>query len=145
MAWNQFQKKKKYGNTKVKDPDGRSYDSGLEREVFRYLEGLEKLGEIKDLCHHGFTVYLTEAEIGFRPDYKWHSNIRNCVEYGEAKGFETPDYAIKKRLWKVYGPGPLFIWKGSKTNFKIHETIHPKGTTPCPTCSQSSPTSSSSG
>jgi hypothetical protein len=46
--------------------------------------------------------------------------------YAEAKGFETSDYRIKRRLWTVYGPGQLTVWGGSYKKPFIKEVIIPK-------------------
>ena len=118
----------KYSNNrKARDFSGRTFDSNLERGVFAHLLLLERAGEIRELQHHGFTVYLTEAEIGYRADYRWINAKTDLMEYGEAKGFETYDWQIKVKLWAKYGPGPLTIWRGTEKNFRIDKVIHPSG------------------
>lgn len=47
------------------------------------------------------------------------------VHYHEAKGFETPEWRLKRRLWLHNGPGPLTVYKGSYKSFKVHETLIP--------------------
>ena len=112
----------KYGSKKV-ESNGRSFDSKLERAVFEELNLLEKAGNISELkCQ--VSVYLTEARILFKPDFSF---IRDGeLIFLEVKGFETPVWRIKRRLWEHYGEGPLEIYKGSARNFFLHETIKPK-------------------
>jgi hypothetical protein len=69
-------------------------------------------------------VYLTKARIGMIPDFRV-TLFCGSIEWHEAKGFETTDWNIKKRLWKHYGPGKLLIWKRSGKSIKLAETIAP--------------------
>lgn len=115
----------KYGNKKVK-AHGYSFDSKLERAVFEMLLIWQESGEISNLRHHPGTVYLTDARIGYRPDYSWVNTKNGDIIYGEAKGLETDVYKIKKKLWAFYGPGILLIWKGKADSLKLVETIVPR-------------------
>jgi len=117
--------KPKYGNKKVK-AYGYSFDSKLERAVFEMLAAWAETGEITDLKHHPGTVYLTDARIGFRPDFSWTNAKNGDTVWGEAKGLETDVYKIKKRLWTCYGPGILLVWKGKPDSLKLVETIIPR-------------------
>lgn len=119
-------KGEKYGRKRIEAIPGHWFDSKLEAAVFSLLSLRQRGGEIADLAHHGFTVYLTDAEIGFRPDFRFTVCATGETAYAEAKGFETRDYDIKKRLWKFYGPGRLEIWKGTAKNPRLVETIIPK-------------------
>ena len=72
-------------------------------------------------------VKLTLAEIIYKPDFKCCDKRTGEVFYVEAKGFETPEWRIKRRLWMYYGPGRLEIYKGSHTRPKHFETVGLKG------------------
>lgn len=88
---------------------------------------LEKCGGIQDLgCQHH--VLLTLAEVKSIPDFFFFINVqgRYLPAYGEAKGFETSDWKIKKRLWGHYGPAPLYIWKGTAKKPLFSEVIIPE-------------------
>lgn len=97
------------------------FDSKLEQAVFFYLEFLEKKGEISDIRKQD-TVYLTKAKISWRVDFSALDKNGKRF-YVEAKGLETIDYKLKKKLWEVYGPGRLEIWKGTYQKPKLHEVI----------------------
>jgi len=112
----------KYGRKKVTD-GVRSYDSKLERAVGEMLWLMEKAGEIEDLKFQ-VEVRLTRANVLMKPDFSF---LENGVRiYLEAKGFPTPVYNLKKRLWKVYGPGELRVYGGSYKSFKLIETVYVK-------------------
>ena len=116
-------KKHKYGAKKVEQA-GYSFGSKLEAAVFNMLHILQLSGAIKHIQVQD-SVYLTEAEILYKPDFKI-TKPDGTFYWVEAKGFKTPVWGIKKRLWKVYGPGELHIYEGSHTNPKLEETLKPK-------------------
>lgn len=103
--------KSKLGNTRVK-LDGHSFASKLEAAVYLQLKISLLAGKIKILAHQP-RVHLTEARILYIPDFKCVNLETNEVFFVEAKGFETPDWKIKKRLWEKYGPASLHIWRGT--------------------------------
>ncbi len=104
-------RKSKLGNTRVK-LDGYSFASKLEAAVYLQLKISLLAGEIKILAHQP-RVHLTEARILYIPDFKCVNVKTNEIFFVEAKGFETPDWKIKKKLWEVYGPASLHIWRGT--------------------------------
>jgi hypothetical protein len=112
---------------RVKNRRTGGYDSKAEGHLYtEYLRPLEMAGEIKDIRHQ-HTVHMTRARIGYRADYSWVNCKTNETEYGEMKGFETELWLIKKKLWKYYGPGKLFVFKsGSKSRVYLAEEIVPK-------------------
>lgn len=121
MTW---AKRSKFGNRKSIDTAGRSFDSGLERSVFAILELQRRAGEI-DKIQQQDTVRLSAAGIIYKPDFKiWP--VLGDIYWVEAKGFETPEWRLKRRLWKAYGPGSLVIYKGTAARPFIHEAIIPK-------------------
>jgi len=115
----------KYNARKVSHA-GRSFDSKLEADVFDMLYLMEKGGLIKDIHQHA-AVKLTDAEIVYYADFKVWNIETNCHEWHEAKGFETPVWRIKRRLWKAgYGPGKLIVWVRSGKSINIKEEVIPK-------------------
>lgn len=122
MTWGS---RNKYYAKKV-DRAGYSFASKLEAALFDLLKLRERAGEIRDLqCQD--TVYLTDARIMYKPDYKFFEVAENDFAWAESKGFSTDVWSIKRRLWKSYGPGKLYIYKGSHTRLVLDETIIPKG------------------
>lgn len=119
--------KNKYGAKKVEHA-GLAFDSQLERALFDQLSLRQIAGEIQSLTHHPATVYLTEARVIYKPDFAFINAISGEKEWAEAKGFPTPSWAIKKRLWKTYGPGRLHIYGGSASRLTLLEVLNPKGT-----------------
>lgn len=117
--------KHKYGARRLQTHDGRSFASKLESSLYDQLKLREKAGEIRDLeCQ--VKVYLTDAEIGMIPDFRFFEIKTNSLVYAEAKGFQTPEYRIKRKLWKFYGPGKLEVWGGSYKSLKLVEVICPR-------------------
>jgi len=111
----------KFGNTKI-SYGGRSFASKLEKDLYDFLRIRELGGEIRDLkCQT--QVHLTNARIIYKPDYAYFNLLKNREEWAEAKGFETPEWRIKRRLWMHYGPGPLLVYKKSGTLFLAEEII----------------------
>lgn len=121
MAWTRSTHK--YNATQsLKCAYGFSHRSKLESSVCQLIYLREKAGELVHINHEQH-VYLTKARILFIPDF-------HCLKDGkdyfiEAKGMETPEYRIKRRLWMHYALAPLEVWKGSHTNPKLSETIIP--------------------
>jgi hypothetical protein len=115
--------KNKYGNIKISRA-GMSFASKLEAAVYNILCLRMKADEISSIqCQD--TVYLTDARIIYKPDFKC-TRPDGTVFWAEAKGFKTAEWVIKKRLWAHYGPGLLEIWEGSHAYPKLTETIIPK-------------------
>lgn len=121
---NIFLKRPKYRNKRITHA-GYSFASKGEASLFEELKFMEKSGLIYDLkCQD--TVYLTYARIIYKPDFSYTDAETLKKEYAEFKGFETPEWRIKLRLWKEYGPGKLKIFKGSYKKIYLEETIAPK-------------------
>jgi hypothetical protein len=116
-------KKHKYGAKKTERP-GYSFGSKLEARIFDDLCLRKLAGEIIDIKVQA-SVYLTDADILYKPDFLCHLQDGSFF-YVEAKGFKTPVWAIKRRLWKFYGPGELHVYEGSHTRPILAEVIKPK-------------------
>lgn len=114
----------KYGSSKV-SYDTHSFASKLEAGVYALLKLREYSGEIKILQTQAH-YYLTVARILFIPDFKCQDLKTNEIFYVEAKGFNTPVYAIKKRLWKFFAKERLEVYKGSYKRPYLDETITPE-------------------
>jgi len=119
-------KERKYKNEKTQVA-GHWFDSKAEGALYQELLILEKAGEISGVVHHPGTVFLTEARVQYRPDFRFVRVATGEVEYAEFKGFQDQKWPIKKRLWGVYGPGKLSIYMGSHTRIRLVEVITPKG------------------
>lgn len=114
----------RYGNKPSLCSAGHSHASKLESSVCQMLQLRIRAKEI-DIVQCQDHVYLTEARILYIPDFK--CTTRDKKEFFvEAKGFETPEWKLKKKLWKFYGPAPLEIWMGSHTNPFLKETLTPE-------------------
>lgn len=106
--------------------DGYNFASQLEAAVYEILKLREKCGEIKDIQHQDH-IYLTEARICYIPDFKFFDCKYDEYAWAEAKGFETTDWKIKLKLWRYYGPGRLYIYKGSAKRPMLSDEIIPGG------------------
>jgi len=109
--------------------------SKLEKAVGEHLRLLEKAGELRDVreqvrvqvccgdpeCRRAMAIHLI-------PDFSAFDVKLGKTVYFEAKGFETPEYRIKRRLWMHYGAGPLRVFQGTYKKFSMTEEINPKGT-----------------
>ena len=125
----------KYRNQKVQY-DGHSFASKLEAAVYQTLKLREKAREI-DITNCQQHVYLTQARIPYIVDFRIFDYSINDFAYVEAKGFETPEWRIKKKLWSYYGPGQLEIYRGSEKKHFLDETLKVKEsdhTVQCPAC-----------
>lgn len=122
--WN----KSKYKNVK-QTYDGRSFDSGYERKVYDLIKTMEHSNQVRLLRQECTVRIHPEQTINYRADYEieeligdtWH---RRLVE---AKGFETPEWKIKLKLYRSHGPCPLWLFKGMHHGQpKLIEIIIPK-------------------
>lgn len=117
MGWG---KKPKYGAKRVSHA-GYSFHSKGEAGLFDLLKLMEKAGELSDIKTQD-VVYLTEARIMYKPDFRVLTKAGE-TEWHEYKGFETPEWRIKRRLWIAYGPGKLHVWKGSGKSLQVVEVL----------------------
>lgn len=107
----------KYGNI-----SSAGFSSKLEAAVSQIHELMVKAGSISELrCQH--PAELTAAKIRCKIDFSFIEDGR--LTFAEAKGVETDRWKIIEKLWRFYGPGKLYIYKGSYLNPKITEVIVP--------------------
>ena len=104
---------------------GYSFASKGEANCYLYLKALEQAGEVK-ILQTQVQVFLTDAKILFKPDFLVRDLKLDQDVYVEFKGFETPEYRIKRRLWQHYGPGLLRVYKGSGNAIRLFEEIKSK-------------------
>lgn len=116
--------KNKYGAKKVSHA-GISFASKLEAAVYDVLFLMLKNKEIENLTTQKRVYLFKNPDIYYIPDFYYEIAGAPC--FAEAKGFETPEWKIKKKLWKHVGPAPLQIYQGSYTAPRLVETIIPKG------------------
>ncbi len=118
-----FRRRNKLGNIKT-EYDGYSFASKLEAAIYQILKIRERAGELKVLQTQDH-VYLSDARIGYIPDFKCLDLVTKEEFWVEAKGFENDVWPIKKKLYKFYGPGKLEVWKGTYLKPFLHEIIIP--------------------
>ena len=131
MVWQYRKCKNKYKNeiseSTLPELSGRSFPSRLERDRATELVLLQRAGQIRKLQFQ-VTVYLTDAQIGYRPDFlyeeKRDGKWRLVAE--DSKGIETDTWLIKRKLWRHYGMCMLRVTKRSGTKIRVAEEIIPK-------------------
>lgn len=116
--------KAKFGAVRT-EVAGRSFASKGEAACYEYLNLLHKDGQIGTIMSQ-VHVRLSAAQIVYVADFSFWCNQAKCQVWAEYKGFETPEWRLKRRLWKFYGPGPLRIYKGSRLRMKLTEEIIPE-------------------
>lgn len=125
MSWQKHRSNNKYGMS----PNG----SKLEKSVGEMLRLREMAGELRDVKEQVRVQICCQ-----NPDCEHKMRIQSIVDFSafdvkanetiyiEAKGLETTDYRIKRRLWMHFGAGPLHVYKGSYHRFTLSEVIIPK-------------------
>lgn len=121
MAWQRW-RNNKFGAKKITYEGGLSFASKLEASVYTLLKAQENAGEI-EIDQTQEHVYLSEAKIVYIADFKCRSKKNGSTFFVEAKGFETPEWRLKRRLWMSYGPGELHIYKGTHLRPFLHEIL----------------------
>lgn len=104
--------KTKYGNRKTTCRQSHPHDSKLEASVCDQLHLRMRIGEIRSIELQD-SVYLTDAKIRYVADFKCLA-FNGEIFWVEAKGYPTAVWALKRRLWRVYGPGKLEIHTSKK-------------------------------
>lgn len=115
--------KNKFGN-KVKERAGRSFASKGEAGLFDYIKLLERAGEV-ELIQAQARIKLEPFDIYMIPDFKVLDRKTGSIIYYEYKGFETPEYRLKRKIWMVVGPARLRVFKGYGRALKMVEEIVP--------------------
>jgi predicted nuclease of restriction endonuclease-like RecB superfamily len=105
--------------------DNIKFDSKAEANYYLYLKQKENLGII-EILETQPKVYLTDARILYKPDFLYLIRGVGKKVYVDVKGFSTPVFQIKKRLWKFYGPENLEIVKIKGKVFECEVVIPTK-------------------
>lgn len=113
---------------------GYSFSSKLEASVFQQLKLREAAGEIRNILVQqtvrvcGPTGHACDhkCKIDYIPDFSFQYVASGERGFCEAKGFETPHWKLKLRMWRHYGPGPLELWKGTWLRPVLVEVITPR-------------------
>lgn len=104
----------KYGNRKLKAPDGQVFDSVKEFHRWGCLRLLERAGRISDLkrqvkyvlipAQRDQTGKVVEREMSYIADFEYIDLDKGVKVVEDCKGFKTDGYRIKKKmmLW-VHG------------------------------------------
>lgn len=114
----------KYKAVKVKI-NGITFDSKAERSYYLELLKLQKNGIVKTIDLQP-KIRMTLAEILYKPDFKV-TYKSDKVEYVDVKGFQTPAFKLKKKLWKNYGLGTLVLVELKGSRFVEIERIETVG------------------
>ena len=127
--WRALQKparRSKYKNKRVKAKgDKPGFDSMAEEAYWDevLMAGLQ--GGLYCDVRRSPTIYLSDAKIGWKVDFRVTLAGSNVFEWHEVKGFETEAYRLKLKLWRAYGPGTLHIIKGRAGSFRVYDTVVP--------------------
>jgi hypothetical protein len=90
------------------------------------LKQLEAAGEIKIIrCQDRICLTPPPHRIEYIADFKiWDEQLSENV-WIEFKGVETATWRLKKKLWGLYGPGRLRVYKGKSERINMVEEIIP--------------------
>jgi hypothetical protein len=107
----------KYNATRVVDESG-SFDSKLEKEVYDHL-----------VAHHGSAAVEVKPTAKLVPRITWRVDFKVGDQWHEAKGVSTEGYKLRLRLWELFGPGVLHIWrKDPRTDMLFVAEVRQPGT-----------------
>lgn len=115
-----FPFKKHKFNAKPFEYNGRKYPSTAQAERAMALDGMIETGDIYYYLEEvkfplGEDDSLRVDFLVFAPDIGLVGNCPYIVHAEDVKGAETKDFLRKKKLWAKYGPFPLHVIKGKKT------------------------------
>lgn len=119
---------KKMGNHWTDCRDGHQHRSKLEASVCALLHLRKRKGEFTDIKIEDH-LHLTNAKIGYIVDFRCTKRDGTFL-WVEAKGYPNDTWPIKKKLWKIYGPGVLEIWKGTALKPYLDEVVEVQNISP---------------
>ena len=98
----------KYGNKKVRLPDGTVYDSHKEYSRHRMLQLLERAGEISDLRRQVKYELIPkqdgERAVYYVADFVYMDRRTGDWVVEDCKGFKTDVYILKRKMFRYrYG------------------------------------------
>mgnify|MGYP000344831254 FL=1 len=107
----------KYGNKKV-TVQGIKFDSKWESERYLYIKSLERAGRVRNLeLQVRFNLLVNDQKIcAYIADFRYEKENANgdwetIIE--DAKGVETPEFKLKKKLMKACLGIEIFLSKKS--------------------------------
>jgi hypothetical protein len=104
--------------------EGHHHRSKLEASVCHLLHLRKRAGEFKEIKTED-KIYLSEARIKYSVDFRCLLPTGE-MRWIEAKGHPNDTWAMKRKLWKAYGPGILEVWRGTHLKPYLHEIIQAK-------------------
>lgn len=118
-----------YRDVKKVELDGRTFDSKAESSFYLYLKELEKDGWISNIRHQ-ITVELVPPSkefraITYRADFCVYDEKEKADVYSEVKGWETPEWKMKLKLWALFGPAKLKVYKVGWKGIDIQREVTP--------------------
>jgi len=107
----------KYGNKKTV-VNGIKFDSKWEAERYLYIKSLERAGRVKDLeLQVRFNLVVNDQKIcAYIADFRYKREDKEGVWQEiieDAKGVETPEFKLKKKLMKACLGIDIFLSKKS--------------------------------
>ena len=95
----------KYGNKKV-TVQGIKFDSKWESQRYLYIKSLERAGTVKDLeLQVRYNLMVNDEKIcAYIADFRYQKQNKDGEWYEvveDAKGVETPEFKLKKKLMKA--------------------------------------------
>jgi len=102
--------------------NGRRFASKAEGGYAVVLQEQLRLGLIAHLDYQP-RVKLTTF-ITYVPDFKYTAKT-GIVVYVDVKGFETPEFKLKEKLWIEFGPGRLIIIKKRAKGYITDRVVDP--------------------
>lgn len=98
-------KRPKYGNRKTV-VDGITFHSKREAERYLVLKAMERDGLIRDLKRQVTVPLVVNGVLvcRFVADFEYYDFAAGCIIHDDAKGFRTPEYRLKAKLYRaLYG------------------------------------------
>jgi len=129
----EFMERQKYGNSPRSGcAAGHQHRSKLESSVCDQYSLRIASGELSGVdCEVRVRICGPEGhdcrhtdKIDYIADFRC-TREDGSVFFGEAKGYPTPLWALKLRLWRHYGPAELELWEGSHVRPVLKETVFP--------------------
>ncbi len=102
---------------------GQRFPSHLEAHTYAHLWQQQKARVIYDLKRQ-VRVHLV-CGIRLNVDFSYVHCATNMLEFAESKGFSTPEWLLKQKLWRTFGAGVLWVYVRSGRGVKISERIAP--------------------
>tara|TARA_R100001510_G_scaffold31332_1_gene27963 strand:+ start:333 stop:680 length:348 start_codon:yes stop_codon:yes gene_type:complete len=112
-----YRRKNKYGAKKT-TVDGITFDSKWEAQRWGELKAMERGGYVKDLERQvKYEIIVNDQKIcRYVADFRYKKVDDDGTEEAvveDAKGFETPDFKLKKKLMKAVHGIELFLSRKS--------------------------------